>query len=369
VTIDLLRNQKRTGLVSTENDEPSLVAFTPGRDLLWVGPQGLMKTPLSEDFELLGGEELLLPGVAGAGLADDGTLLYLTAPHGSVSQLGWVAREDGTFRPIGQTHDNIWGGSLSADAERVVYSVLKGSRSEIRILDVERDLSVPWLQQEGGAAAAGFLPDGRIMVLLMAQASRTEASADEAFVYPASGAGEPEMVDELVIGASRDGSVLIHYELPWPAPWTVNGSRTFVSGVGVEGGRLEVLGGNGDEFADLSEDGEWMLFKSSRAGRPQIYLTSLPTMEKVWPVSADGGEEAWFVQDTGEILFLHESAVYSVSFQAEPSVLLGAPVREFAFSSRITLLDFDGSDRLLGVRWRSMTKAHVDTDWGRAVGR
>jgi hypothetical protein len=368
-TIDVLRNEGRTELVATPRDEPSLVAFRPGRGLLWVGPQGLASLPLSEDLEVLGREELLLSGVAGAGLADDGTLFYTTVPDAG-SQLGWIERADGAFSPIGQPHANIWGGSLSADGERVVFTVVQGSVSEIRMLDVERDLSVPWIWRDDGPALAGFSPDGRIQVLPLAQASRSGATAEEAFVYPASGEGEGERLDEWIVGATRDGSVLITSELPLPDPWTPNSSRTFASGAGVGGGPLELLGGNGDEFADLSEDGEWMLFKSSRAGRPQIYLTTFPpSAEEVRSVSADGGEQAWFMESTGEILFRHENVVYSVSFQAEPSVALGVPVRRFSLSPSITLTDFDGSGRFLGVRWRPMSKAYVDTDWGRVVGR
>jgi len=344
-TIDVLRNKRRTELVATPGDEPSLVAFTPGQDLLWVGPHGLTRLPLSEDVEPLGGEELVLSGVDGAGLANDGTLFYMTVPDGSYSQLGWIDRENGAFSPIGQHHGDIWSASLSADGKRIIFTAMKGAVSETMILDVERDLSVPWIRREDGSAFAEFYPDGRILVLpVMAK--------DGAFVYPASGEGEGKKIDEWIVGASRDGSVLITSELPVPMPGEANSSRTFASGAGVGGERIEILGGHGDELADLSEDGEWMLFKSSRTGSPQIYLMPFPpSTGELWPVSADGGEQAWFVEDTGEILFLDENAVYSVSFQAEPSVLLGIPVRLFAISPRVTLMDFDGSGRFLGVRW------------------
>jgi len=356
-TLVLLHGTERRELVSVPGRNPEPVRVLPDGTFLWTEDEKLWSAPLRPEEETpLGERRLVAEGRGAPSMGDRGPLVWVGGE--SVTELGWIGREGGAFTPLGSSHprDSIWSARLSPDRERIVFTVnARDATSETWVHDVERGLSTPRIHRDDGAALSLFLPDGRIAVAPVITGTGT-------FVYPESGRGDPERHADWILGAAPDGMLLV------TSDWVFEGKRVRISGPPPgEGERVVLGGGHGEEFLELSRDGRWMLYSSEHAGKSQVYLTRFPPDDEEWPVSADGGESAWFGDGAAEILFEHEGVVRRVAFEPTAVPALGVPERLSDLPSSVSLMDYDDEHgRFLASRTTGRTQVWVDSGWSTA---
>jgi hypothetical protein len=361
-TLEIFRGKEREVLVSAPRRNPSPVRVMRDGTLLWTEADGrLWSLPLDpENGKARGEAQLVAEGRPVPSVGDRGPLVYVEGD--TVQEPGWVERVGGAFTSLGERypHNSIWGASLSQDSEQIVFAVndLSEASSETWVHDVKRGLSTPTIRRDDGAAISMFFPDGRIGVTALMTPTRT-------FAYLPTGKGDPEAHEKRVLAVSSDGTVLITSTSGLP-----DGQPTHFSGPGAEEDeRLLLSGEHAEQFHELSRDGDWMLHSSKRTEDRQVFLTRFPPDEDEWPVSAEGGEAAWFGVEGAEILFLHEGLVHRVAFDPTSTSSLGIPEPLFELPANITLVDYDDTHgRFLAIRASGRRRVAVDTGWS-GVGR
>ena len=359
-TLELFHGNEREVLVSAPRRNPTPVRVLRDGSLLWAEADGrLWSLPLDPQNGTVRGEaRLVAEERPGPSVGDRGPLIYVEGD--TVLEPGWVERVGGAFTSLGEAYpgNSIWGAEVSRDGGQIVFAVNdpKEASSETWVHDVERGLSTPRVRRDDGAALSMFFPDGRIGVTAVMAGVKT-------FVYHPSGRGDPEIHEERVLAVSPDGTAFVTSTSGLP-----DGQPTHLSGPGVGNGeRLLLSGEHGEQFHDLSRDGAWMLHSSERTEDRQVVLTRFPPDEDEWPVSADGGEAAWFGVEGAEILFLHGGLVHRVAFDPTPTPGLGIPEPLFELPASITLMDYDDTHgRFLAIRSSGRKRVVVDTGWSGA---
>jgi len=80
----------------------------------------------------------------------------------------------------------------------------------------------------------------------------------------------------------------------------------------------------------FSPDGRWFSYSSDESGRPEIYVQPWPANGERWQVSIDGGTDARWRPDGGELYYLSPTRSFmAVPVAVTPSFRAGSPVRLF----------------------------------------
>ena len=173
---------------------------------------------------------------------------------------------------------------------------------------------------------------------------------------PIDGSGRPVAIpgtgpSEFPSGFSLDGSEVIYQKLEAKSasdlliiPFNGGKARTLLSTAAYEGG------------AQLSPDGQWLVYVSNELGGSEVFLQPYPAMNHRYQVSSgDGRQPVWNPQG-GEILYRSANRMMSVRLTMTPSgPQLTSPVPLFsgryAFGGGLTLPNFsinrDGSQFIL----------------------
>ncbi len=118
------------------------------------------------------------------------------------------------------------------------------------------------------------------------------------------------------------------------------------------GDSLVVVGTEAREGSPrISPDGRYLLYPSDESGRAEIYLTTMPTADKRWQVSVDGGNWPQWSPDGRTIYFESAESVYRVRFAEDPEVVLSTPEYRFAFANDLEYVSDFSMERglFLGV--------------------
>jgi hypothetical protein len=300
-------------------------------------------------------------GAREVSFADDGTAAYVLGgrdllEEGAGTQPCWF-HLDGSVAPIANIAPGTVALQLSPDQRRIMLTSWKGvNESDVRVHDVERDLTTPFLSFDQPVLAR-FLPDGRVVITRILKNQGT-------WVYAPSGKGDPEFLSERVLaGVSDDSSVWVWSDRPFDGElqWSTDEHASDL--------RPLLDAGEGASFLGFSRDGAWMLYSSERAGVSQVYLTRFPPeRNEEWPVSGPRCDEAWFLEDQSAILLVDKGEpdrVMRVSFETRPEVRLGAPEPVFELGREVELVEFDGVDRFLGLTSDPPGRRHlvISTEW------
>jgi hypothetical protein len=260
----------------------------------------------------------------------------------------WVDMR-GVIEPFGRKHEGDAGllPVLSTDGRRV-FTMVRGTDYTIWAYDLDRGVTTAVVKPKEMTLVTGVtLADGRVLGWI---------TKDLTVAFPLDGQGEPETITKGALASI---------------------SRDRVFGLLFSGGmtddvRLEVLqlaDGVATPFRNakvsnnmiptISPNGRFALYASERTGDKQIYLAAFPSGSGDWQVSTDGAVAAWF-SEGGDTIYLARGGiagggpaeVWSVAFQSEPEVRLGAPQLLFTLEGEeVRLTGYHPTqERFLGTR-------------------
>jgi len=277
--------------------------------LLYVTADGvLMGVSFDQDRMALTGSPVALaqgialrPPAGGVGLtvSTTGTLWYTTGrATGPLGGVVWMSR-DGTASEV----DPDWTGdflgiALSPDGTRLAVSERQTVGQHIWIKQLDRG-PVSRLTFEGSNAEPAWDPNGRSVTFVSMRTGRSRL-----FRAPADGSAPSEaMLDDRLwivrAGWSPDGQWLI-CDVVVEGEWDVYGLRPAVDTRMVP---LVVTGATEGD-ASVSPDGRWLLYRSDRTGRSEVYVRPFPnTTESLRQISSDGGSQPVWAHSGRELFY------------------------------------------------------------------
>lgn len=92
---------------------------------------------------------------------------------------------------------------------------------------------------------------------------------------------------------------------------------------------VSIVHGPSEEIMpSLSPDGKWLMYTSLESGLPQVYVTSFPSGEGKWQVTANGATAGRWTRDGKQIMFVTSgtSNLNVVDVQFDPTPRFGTPV-------------------------------------------
>jgi len=142
------------------------------------------------------------------------------------------------------------------------------------------------------------------------------------FVKTANGTGleEPVLtssVQKNLEGWSPDGKYLIY-----------NDSVRAILAVAVTGNAkpFEVVTGPGSyDQSAISPDGKWIAYRSSDAGRVEVFIQGFSAGGTRWQISINGGGEPSWRRDGKELYFVRDRQLFSVDINAKPGSIEHSP--------------------------------------------
>jgi Tol biopolymer transport system component len=238
----------------------------------------------------------------------DRVLAYRTGvgARGFPTQLTWFDRNGKPLAMVGERADYA-DVELSPDGTRATVSVLDpGTGRDIWVFDLGRGIPTRVTADPADEFASVWSPDGTQVMF----SSRRK--------------GHFDLYQKASSGAGAEQEVLIDNRDKFPMSWTLDGRWVLYSS-----GNLSIVGNQGDLFAlpltgdrkpfpvvntsfnefpgRLSPDGRWLAYASNESGRPEIYVTSFPSLSNKWRVSTSGGSWPRWRRDGKEIFFLADN--------------------------------------------------------------
>jgi len=286
--------------------------------------QGTTLFAVSFDVESLemGEPASLVPNLLGnPAVASNGTMVYMTGQL-SEQALVWVdraGREDLLEADPGSYVDV----DVSPDGNRVALTVgdpSGGDASDIWIYDVVRGNSTPLTVDPAVDVYPLWTPDGTRVVF-----SSTRNGTRNLFWRDANGIGSadpltPSPYTQSAWSWSPDERLFISQDNP--------GTSFDIAIISTEDGDSEVLiqSPAGEFWADLSPDGNWLAFVSTRSGQGEVYVRPFPEVDSTeWTISRDGGGQPKWSLNSRELFYRDGSAVMAVAYDTEPTFSPGIP--------------------------------------------
>jgi eukaryotic-like serine/threonine-protein kinase len=285
-------------------------------------------------LQVKGGPVPVVEGALGVyGVSNAGTIAYLpgeTERTSSGRTLVWVDR-DGKEEPLGAQPANYLFPSISPDATRIALAIL-GDNSDIWIWDIARKTMMRLTLEKSAENQPIWTPDGKQVLFW----SGREGKFGGIYRKQADGTGEVEKVVLVPdrglypYALSRDAKTLIAAETTdASAKWDISMLT------GGDPQRKPLL--QNPDFAEvqprISPDGKWLAYVTAESGRSEVYVCSLPDVNKGrWQVSANGGVSPIWSPDGRELLYFSEDdgSVTSVPAETSPVFKPGTPKRLFS---------------------------------------
>jgi Tol biopolymer transport system component len=238
-----------------------------------------------------------MTGVTGAGqyaLSANGTLLYL--PESTTRLLRRIVRisQEGVEEPLlfePRAFQNI---AASPDGRRVAVTIYERGASDLWVGDIERGI-LQRLTSEGGSVNPVWSTDGQRVYFAM-----TRAGA-RIYQVPIDGSGPPSLVSSVASlvpeSAARDG-VLFACRLG-------AGGVADILTVAPDGTTRDWLATAANESGPrVSPDNRYVVYQSTRAGRPEVYVRAVSGEGPEQQVSVAGGANPGWSSDSRAILYV-----------------------------------------------------------------
>jgi Tol biopolymer transport system component len=323
IAIVSLESDKRRSLVRAQTGWARLL---PTGRLIWATGGALLGVRLAPGGGgPVGDPVVVLDGVQGQALSDNGTLVYAPSPGRGDDEIVWV---DGAGRatPVpGTPRGRVYGPRLSPDGRRAAFVIEDGPATwDIWVLDLDRGTRRR-LTFNGQSGWPVWSPDGAWI------ACRQGANAEESQIVrlPADGSGEATLIAPLTASPttwSPDGRTLAATDFGRQTIWIVS----------IEGETSELPAGPGRKgISSFSPDGRWLAYSSRESGREEVYVRPFPGPGFVTVVSRGGKDPFW--SPGGDELFYYSpdsspdsSTFFAVDVElSEDSVQVGTPRRLF----------------------------------------
>ncbi len=270
---------------------------------------------------------ILLAGVGGIAEVSNMTLAPQEAgPPVVRSQLLWLDRDGQQIATLGDLEDfgNI---ELSPAGDQVAVALMDNSEGtrDIWLYDVVGGSRTRFTSNPADENWMIWSPDGSRVVF-----NRFEGNELGLYQTLSDGSG----AEELLI-SDADGK--------WPVSWSPDGEIIlYVTNSAGTGNDLWALPLSGDRapypifqsrfvenWASFSPDGRWIAFSSTESGRAEIYVTSFPTSDRRWRISAGGGSQSRWRRDGEELFYLApDQTLMAVEFQGQGSDIEVGPARK-----------------------------------------
>ena len=337
IVVESLINGERRNLGENGND----ARYVSTGHLVYARNDVLLAVPFDlETLTVTGAARPLVPdvkranasqtGVAQYGIADDGTLVYLTGESTTTdSTIVWVdrdGREEALAVPAG-AYNYL---RISPDGSRVVLEDGIGDNG-FWVWDFDAEILTTLTLRETATAFPIWSPDGDSIVYSAGSGSRTieskAANNTGGTTLLASGPGPALRMpyfftrsgEEIVFGAGGDDIGLVEIGSAGEIEWLVNGPASEIN-------------------AGLSPDGRWMAYQSNESGRSEIYVRPFPDVDgdRV-QVSNDGASMPLWSRDGTELFYLDDSSVGAADSLV--AVTVRANGDRFSFSDRRVLIE------------------------------
>ena len=204
---------------------------------------------------------------------------------------------------------------LSPDGTRLAVSVVEGAPPALWVYDVVSAAGLR-LTQESSAMGSVWTPDGERVVF-----GWEVAGSRDLYWVPVDGSGEIESlttgaISDTPTAVTPDGTSALFVRISsdgereiWEVPLDGEPSPTPV----LQG---EFARGN----ADISPDGNWLVYRSDQSGQMEIYLQPYPGPGPTIPVSIGGGDSVTWSADGSELFYRVEDRMMAVEVRADGTV-------------------------------------------------
>ena len=258
--------------------------------------------------------------------SDSGTLVYLTAATMNPPMALTVVGRDGRAELLSEP-DRFVGPALSPSGDRVVIGV-KGpdSSQDLWVLDLDRGSRTRITDESGAEPNAIWTRPGGD--LLVSYEGAEGVPFFRAGRVPSDGSGgiepmlESSSGDVIPSGLSPDGRVLTFVQMTDASSdvWTMP-----VAGGGAPAPFVDTSADEG--MPAFSPDGQWIAYQSNESGRFEIYVQPYPGPGRRITVSTDGGVEALWSRDGGELFYrpLDENGVMVARATVDDAHIVFAP--------------------------------------------
>jgi serine/threonine-protein kinase len=254
-----------------------------------------------------------------------GHVLYTVGGSaGAGSALTWVTR-DGRSTPV----DSSWQGNfqyptISPDGQAFTVSVVDGAthlwlrRSNGTKQKLTQDGSINW--------RASWAPDGRSIAFVTNPRSSGDRDATDIYQMPIDGSTPPTLLHQHTYGLweaelSRDGEWLVFRSDEADARTTIRARRLR----GDTSTIPLVVAKSSSMQAALSPDGRWLAYISDATGQREVYLLAFPKGDVTRLVSTGGGSEPRWSSDGRELFYKSANTLMSVAVTSTPTLTLGTP--------------------------------------------
>jgi Tol biopolymer transport system component len=317
--------------------------YTPPGYLLYLDGDSLVAKRFDADLgRVTGDPRTLAMGVAH--LPNDDTLGMFSVSHNGVlvfrkgsvinpGRLTWFDRNGNVVGTVGEIADYS-NPALSLDGNRLAVSIRDSSgKRDIWVIDLRRGITTRLTFDPTDETNPVWSPDGSEIVYSSDRNGHRDLYARSSF-----GTG-PERV---LLESSDDKS---------PLDWSRDGRFLFFSVLNPKTGRdlwILPMAGNDrrpslflgtqfrEDYAAVSPESRWVLFRSDESGRPALYVQPLPANGQRWIVSDSDAAEAQWRGDGREFFYISYSGnLMGVEITlAGPAVRPGAPKKLFQLPSR-----------------------------------
>jgi Tol biopolymer transport system component/tRNA A-37 threonylcarbamoyl transferase component Bud32 len=298
----------------------------------------LMAVPFDPDrLEVKGTPVAVLSGVRRPGLisaadycvSKTGTLIYVPGPQssgpGTTVTPVWVDRQG---RPAGPVVTTPLAGPsnprLSPDGTRLLLISGPAGKNELSVFHLDGRPPLP-LTQAVQILSASWSPDGTRVFFA---ANRVGWGA---YSIPSDGSAlEAQAIQITPADPAKDA-----YQAAVPLAWMPSG-RMLATVVRAGAADLVTLPADGgqpedlirteyaEDSASVSPDGRWMAYRSTRSGRPDIWVQAATGSAPV-PVSLNGGREPVWSRDSRELYYLEGNKLIAHAVKNGPDFSFGPP--------------------------------------------
>jgi eukaryotic-like serine/threonine-protein kinase len=245
-------------------------------------------------------------GGADLGVADDGTLAYVSGSGVSVQRrtLAWVDRQ-GKETPIAAPPRAYRYARLSPDGTRVALDI-RDEQNDIWVWDLARQTLTRLTFDPGLNRGGVWTPDGRRLVFAASRTGAARAGGEESLYWQmADGSGTPEALTKteaqfFPTSFSPDGTRLLFDRSRPPAfdiaVLALDGTREITNLLQTSFSEMS---------AEVSPDGRWLAYQSNESGRPEVYVRPFPDVNAGrWQISNEGGTRPMWAHNGRELFYL-----------------------------------------------------------------